>query len=151
MKLLVCTDGSEHSKKILGKAAEIAEGCNVDEVAIIHVYEEKYLPKQPYREGFFPTEEDVERLNKMAEENKKDSKVMLQEALDYFKDRQINARKIFKEGHPADTIVNTVTEEGFDMILIGSRGLRGLEKVFLGSVSSAVVQEAKNCIVAVVK
>lgn len=41
MKILVCTDGSEHSQKALEKAAIIAEGCNVDEVAIIHVYDEK--------------------------------------------------------------------------------------------------------------
>jgi nucleotide-binding universal stress UspA family protein len=37
------------------------------------------------------------------------------------------------------------------MIVMGSRGLGGLKKFFLGSVSNAVVQEAENCSVLVVK
>jgi len=37
------------------------------------------------------------------------------------------------------------------MIVLGSRGLGGLKKIFLGSVSNAVIQEAKDCSVLVVK
>ena len=45
MKILVCTDGSEESKKALEKASIIAKGCNVNEVAVIHVYHSN-LPKR---------------------------------------------------------------------------------------------------------
>lgn len=41
MKILVCTDGSKQSVKAIKEAAKIAEGCNVDEVAILHVYENR--------------------------------------------------------------------------------------------------------------
>ncbi len=78
-------------------------------------------------------------------------KKILQDATKLYEEKNINARTIFIEGHPSHTIVETAHEEGFDMIVIGSRGLSGLKKVFLGSVSGAVVQEAKDCIVSVVK
>ena len=42
MKFLLCTDGSKHSQKALEEASVIIKGCNVDEVAIIHVYEKYY-------------------------------------------------------------------------------------------------------------
>jgi len=152
MKILVCTDGSEQSQKTLEKALIISEGCNVNEVAIIHVYDEKYdFSAMPWGEGYVPTENEMEKFRKMQEEHKNERKKILQDALKLFKDKNIKARTIFKEGHPSHTIVETAHEEGFDMIIIGSRGLSGFKKVFLGSVSGAVVQEAKDCIVTVVK
>ena len=38
MKILVCTDGSASGQKALEETAMIAQGCNVGEVAIIHVH-----------------------------------------------------------------------------------------------------------------
>ncbi len=152
MKILVCTDGSEHSQKALEKAAVIAEGCNVEDVAIIHVYDEKVnLSALPWGEGAAPTQKDMEKFREVLAENKKEAKKILQEAQQYFEEKNIKARTILKEGHPADTIVKTGSDEGFDIIVIGSRGRSGLQKVFLGSVSSAVVQESKDCSVLTVK
>lgn len=152
MKILVCTDGSEENKNTLEKAMAIIESCNVDEVAIIHVDDEKVdFSAMPVGEGHVPTEKEMERFRKMQEEHKSERKKILQDALKVFQENNINARTIFKEGHPSHTIVETAHKEGFDMVIIGSRGLSGFKKVFLGSVSSAVVQEAKDCIVAVVK
>ncbi len=152
MKILVCTDGSEQSQKTLEKALIISEGCNVDELAIIHVYDEKLdFSAMRWGEGYTPTKKDMEMFSKFQEEHKNERKKVLQDAIKLFEEKTINARTIFKEGHPSHTIVETAHEEGFDMIVIGSRGLGGLKKIFLGSVSAAVVQEAKDCIVTVVK
>jgi len=152
MKLLVCTDGSEHSQKAMEKAAIIAEGCNVEEVAIIHVYDEKVnLSALPWGEGATPTQKDMERFREVLEENKNEANKILQEAQKYFEERNIKTRTILKKGHPSDTIVKTAYEEGFDIIVIGSRGQSGFQKVLLGSVSSAVIQESKNCSVLTVK
>ena len=105
----------------------------------------------PWGEGYVPTENEMEKFRKMQEEHKNERKKILQDALKLFEEKNINARTILKEGHPSHTIVETARDEGFDMIIIGSRGLSGFKKVFLGSVSGAVVQEAKDCIVTVVK
>ncbi|MFU8794693.1 MAG: universal stress protein [Dethiobacteria bacterium] len=147
MKILVCTDGSEYSQKALKQASLIAEGCNIDEVAIIHVYENK----QTESPLFISSDKQAELIRLVAEELQVERKKILEDALTFFKEKNIKPRTILKEGHPSHTIVSVAAEEGFDMIFIGSRGLSGLEKVFLGSVSNAVAQEAKNCSVVIVK
>ncbi len=144
MKILVCTDGSEQSQKALEKASLIAGGCNVDEVAIIHVYEEI-----PFHEAY--SKEYIARQVKLKEEQKIAGEKILQNALYFFEKKGINARTIFKEGHPAETIVEVGCGEEFDFIVIGSRGLGGLKKALLGSVSNAVVQQAEKCSVIVVR
>ena len=153
MKILVCVDGSEDSQKALEKASIIAEGCNVNEVAIIHVDEGKLGLSTAARggEGYSLSVVDTENLKRIMEEHKEERNKLLQKALKIFEAKNIKARTILKEGHPSLTIVKVAAEEGFDMIVIGSRGFGGLKKLFLGSVSNAVVQEAKNCSVVIVK
>jgi len=151
MKILVCTDGSEQSQKALEKSSLIADGCNVDEVAIIHVLDGKLDISSLPRGEYTPSQEDMERFRMLQEENKNERKKILENALKFFKDKGINARTIFREGHPAETIVEVGCGEGFDFIVIGSRGLGGLKRVMLGSVSNAVVQQADKCSVIVVR
>ena len=74
---------------------------------------------------------------------------MLLEAKKFFTEQIIEVKTIFKEGHPAQTIAEVANEEGYDMIVIGSRGLGGLKKLFLGSVSNAVLQEATTSVLIV--
>ncbi len=150
MKILVCTDGSEHSQKALEQAAQFADRCNVDEVAIIHVYKPGVDTTLPYGSETV-TAQHMEIFEKIKEEQKEERKKVLSEALKLFKKKNIKARTILKEGHPSHTIVNVAHEEGFNMIIIGSEGLSGLKKLLLGSVSNAVIQEAKNCNVLLVK
>ncbi len=152
MKILVCIDGSKQSKKALEKASSIAEGCIVADMAIIHVYEQSSVDFHSVGgEGYIPTKEEMENLKKLQKQEKEERKKILSEALKFLEEKNINARTILKEGHPAETIVNIVHDEGFDIIVMGSRGMGGLQKVFLGSVSNAVVQQVKNCSVLTVK
>ena len=154
MKILACTDGSEHSQKALEVVAAIAEGPNVEDVAIIFVYDHRHDTANPIMfEGRLSQqiEREMETFKKMEEEHKKERKKILRKALKFFKGKNIKARTIYKEGHPSHTIIKVAQEEGFDIIVIGSEGLSGLKKFFLGSVSYAVIQEAKNCSVLLVK
>ena len=145
MKILVCTDGSEQSQKALEKASIIAEGCNVDEVVILHVYEDIHGIISIKDTMGSPSEGDFEYFKKIREEHKENKRKILSEALKIFENKNIKARTIWKEGHPSHTIASVGCNEGFDMIVIGRRGMGGLKKIFLGSVSSAVVREAKDC------
>ena len=54
------------------------------------------------------------------------------------------------EGRPSETIVQVAEEEKFDLIVMGSRGLSGIKKIFLGSVSNEVVNHS-TCPVLIVK
>jgi nucleotide-binding universal stress UspA family protein len=93
----------------------------------------------------------MEHFQKMMEGQKKERKKILSKASRFLEERNIKTRTILIEGHPSHTIVNVAKDEGFDMIVLGNRGLGGLKKFFLGSVSNAVVQEAEHCSVLVVK
>ncbi|MFW6135054.1 MAG: universal stress protein [Elusimicrobiota bacterium] len=149
MKILVCTDGSESSQKALEEASIIAKGCNVVQVAIIQVHDPSLGAIFPYYESI--TAEQMKNFQNMMAEQKKEREKILSKASNFLEEKNIKSQPILKEGHPSHTIVNVAKEEGFDMIVIGSRGLGGLKKFFLGSVSNAVVQEAENCSVLVVK
>lgn len=147
MKILVCADGSEYSKKALAQAASIADSQSIDEVAVIHVYE----GGQSAAPLFVISEKQENLMKLVAEELTEERDKIISEALKIFENVDVKTRAIIKEGHPSHTIVSVAEKDGFNMIFIGSRGLSGLEKVFLGSVSNAVVQEARNCSVVVVK
>lgn len=150
MKILVCTDGFKHSKKAIREALLVAEGCKVNEVAIIHVHDYNSTTVYPYANlGMNP--EFIKQLQKISDKEKAEWEKKLSEYIKLFEDKHIKARIILKEGHASDTIVKIAQKEGFDMIVVGSRGLGGLEKMLLGSVSNAIIQEAKDCSVLVVK
>lgn len=46
-------------------------------------------------------------------------------------------------------IPEVAEEGGFDLIVIGRRGISGTDKLFLGSVSNAVLQQAKTSVLVV--
>ena len=47
-----------------------------------------------------------------------------------------------REGYPARTIVEVAEEQLADLIMIAPRGLTGLERFFLGSVTERVIRTA---------
>jgi len=153
MKMLVCTDGSEQSQKALDKAALLAECAVIEKVTVIHVFDGKLdIASSGWgSRDYMLTPEDLERLKQMYEDLKDQSQKYIDSAVAFFAKNNIQADSILAEGHPAHTIVEIAHEKGYDLIVIGSRGLGGLKKLFLGSVSNAVVQDAKNCCVIVVR
>ena len=57
---------------------------------------------------------------------------------------------MFWKDTAADKIVEAANESGFGLIVVGSRGLGGIEEFFLGSVRDRVADEAR-CPVLIVK
>ncbi|MEW6067049.1 MAG: universal stress protein [Nitrospirota bacterium] len=53
----------------------------------------------------------------------------------------IHFKKVIK-GDPADHLIKEAEKEGYDLIVIGHRNLANIKKLFLGSVSSKVVEYA---------
>ncbi|NPV26362.1 MAG: universal stress protein [Firmicutes bacterium] len=61
---------------------------------------------------------------------------------------EIGTKVLF--GHPADKIVAYAIEKGFDVLVIGYKGVSGIERFLLGSVSSKVIHHSP-CTVILVK
>jgi len=64
--------------------------------------------------------------------------------------RGVDSRAILKHGPAADGLVEAVTEAHADVLVVGTHGRTGLERVLLGSVAEAVVRKAP-CAVLTVK
>ena len=150
MKMLVCVDGSKHSQKALNQAIEMATGCGINEVSLIHVDEahdsSEFLTSE---EIIYPTEENIKRVQKINKKRLANRKKMMEEASAKFKEHGIDVDTVIEKGHPSDIITKTANEGNYDMVIMGSRGLSGLKKIFLGSVSNAVIQETKASVLVV--
>lgn len=130
MKILVCTDGSEHSFKAMEEAAKIAAGLKNAEVTVVNV--DEVLPDIPYF--------SEESLKEMEGRNKAEREQILAEAVKVFEGKNIKFNTMIKKGHPASTIIELAKAGKFDVVVIGSRGLGGIKQALLGSVSNAVAQ-----------
>jgi nucleotide-binding universal stress UspA family protein len=148
MKILVCVDGSAQSLRALEEASYIAKGYGTDEITAIHVYENRSIAL--YGEVAFATREHLEYYAEIEKQEKAKSRKLLDQAVSILEAKGLKVRAILQEGHPASTIAKLATEENFTVIVLGSRGLGGLKKLFLGSVSNAVLQEV-NANVYIVK
>jgi nucleotide-binding universal stress UspA family protein len=56
---------------------------------------------------------------------------------------------LVREGSPLEVIMTVADEVRADVIVVGTRGLRGADHVLLGSVSAAVVGHAKRPVLVV--
>jgi nucleotide-binding universal stress UspA family protein len=79
-----------------------------------------------------------------------DHRSALDEAAALLADRGLTARTVESVGHPADAIVEAAEQGGYDLVIVGSRGLGGVTRFLTGSVSSRVATHAP-CSVLVVR
>lgn len=144
MKILICTDGSEHSKKAVRFAAEMVKYSSIEEAAIIHVYESTpFLPDYWYSKYPFSIDEK-QSLEELDRRLKEDRKAVFAEAITLFEEKNIPLKTIFKVGHPAETIAAEAASGSYDIVVIGRRGMGSVKNLFIGSISGAVLQMVKS-------
>ncbi len=140
-KILVPTDGSDHARKAIEVACDIALKYSAT-IYLLHVVS---LPAISH-EGVFPALEGMLRLLE------EDGKKIIKEA-----ERETNKlgvkdiQSTVIQGDPASKIIEFAQTEGIDMIVIGSRGLTGMKGVLLGSISHKVFHLASNIYITVIK
>lgn len=139
MKMLVCTDGSEESRKAVQEAVRIADNLKEVEVTLLFVHEIVTVPLRG--EGWESVPEEV--LLRYETLKEKDAEDMLKKKANFFKEKGIKCQTLLKKGNPAEGIIEEA-EKGYDLVVMGSRGLGGVKRILLGSVSNAVVQQAKT-------
>lgn len=135
-KILVAIDDSTLNDKILEAAAELAS-LNSGLVTIVNVHQNPIAPAYPYD----VTRDYVKTVN---EGMKQDSMERLERAKNIVLSKHPECRIELQSlaGNPADRVLQYAEETDQSVIVIGSRGLRGLKGMFLGSVSSKIAQLA---------
>ena len=139
-RVLVPTDGSEPSLKAARYAAWLAKRVGAS-VKVIHVMQVS-VPgaKRPIGldglESVTIQVDDEERIKERAMD------VMDRTRRCFVEEGVPCETEFFTFGSVAEIIVETARDEGFDLIVIGNRGLGGLQHLMLGSVAEAVSRRA---------
>ncbi len=136
-KILLAYDGSEHSKRAAENAIQIAK-CNSDsKVEIVYVVDAN------------KAKHDVlNNWNTMSLEEKR--KELLTGVTKTATDEGVEYSIQILQGEAGPSIIKYANENDFDLLIIGSRGLDGIQGFVLGSVSHKVAKRA-NCPVMIVK
>ena len=134
--ILVPIDGSEASNKALQTALDLATMYRSRLFVISVLTPPAFMPV-----GSVAAPMD---LTDYYEKGNQDAKRMIDEALKLAQNDGVPARGevISGPGSTADCIAGVATKEKVDLLVMGSRGLGGLKKLVLGSVSSAVLSKA---------
>ena len=127
--ILVAYDGSEHSRKALDMAVQVAQ-CSNGKLKILYAFD-----KVPLFLGDDETERFIERAMNKGREN-------LAEATQHLRDLGVEFSTDIVEGPAAEAILRVADVEGCDLIVMGSRGLGMVQGLLLGSVSYRVLHHA---------
>lgn len=141
-KILLAIDGSLHSQKAIEESIRLASLLKA-KVTVLSVAENTPIYHYGTELGSVPIQQE------MVEERLKASQEILTKCKESFAEQDLEIDSLSKEGPPAETICKVAEEEGYDLIMIGSRGLGGLRQLFLGSVSNKVVNQSKISVLVV--
>jgi len=134
-KVLVALDGSEQSRKALDHAAAIAEKFG-SELTLLTVVPRAMLPF--FNGGGFGSTIDVVQYQDRCKDI---YQAVLAEAGARVRSEHpgLSVGTMLREGRPSAAIVDVAENEGYDLIVMGSRGMRGITGWILGSTSRRVV------------
>ncbi|MBI4362673.1 MAG: universal stress protein [Euryarchaeota archaeon] len=137
--LVVCVDGSPAGELAFHRALLMVResGGRLD---VVHV-----LSHNPS----FPGEPPV-RDSKAEEARRQEAQKMLDHLSKIAEEAKLYVHTRLLEGHVATELVKYAEESNADLLVVGHRGLSNMARFLLGSVSNAVVAQAK-CSVLVVK
>jgi nucleotide-binding universal stress UspA family protein len=143
-KILLATDGSKDAQLATTTAADLAKSTGSD-LHVVSVFPASAYV-HPYYEDHFP--EAAERLRCEA---RKERQEMLDEQVDRVQEAGGDvAQTHIRTGETAEEMVTLAEEMGAGLIVMGSKGLGGIRRALIGSVSAAVVAHA-HCPVMVVR
>jgi nucleotide-binding universal stress UspA family protein len=142
-KILLATDGSEEAELALLTAVDLADRTD-SELHVIHVGGD-YHPGPEIALSPALLEETLRELEREAREVLEEQVKKIEEAGGIVAEAHLRMG-----GRPEEQIVELAEELGVGLIAMGSRGLGGIRRALMGSVSQAVVRYA-HCPVMVVR
>jgi len=142
-RVLVALDGSENAWKALKHAVEVAKGVGAKRIGLVHV--RPSLDTLAYAYGYetvgMPGWSFAERLNEGIRQAEQRSLELLREAERYVREQGLTGVEVVlhpEEGPVVRRIIDTARREGYDLLVLGSRGMGRAAGLLLGSVSQSV-------------
>lgn len=140
MNILAAYDGSPYADRALARAVVLAGKFSAS-LTLFSATPDLCLPSVEF---------DPEDCARLAQAYSKEALEMLAKKADELAASGIAVKTVVETGDPVDKILETAESLGADLIVVGSRGMRGARRFLLGSVSSKVAEYAK-CDVLIVK
>jgi nucleotide-binding universal stress UspA family protein len=137
-RILVAVDGSEHARKALKVAIDMAAKMGA-RLCVLSVAAPPYIPPEPYGIAIAGLEEAV---TEYATSLAKAGVAQAEKA-------GVNAEWRIESGSVADSICHSADAIGADLIVLGSRGNGTLRRALLGSVSTRVLHIAEKPVLVV--
>lgn len=131
-KIMIATDGSICSRLAANKGIEVAR-LSGGTVYAVYVVSTNYSSSTGV--DFY--------LGNIHEVLKKDGEHAVTKIKEMGERVRVNVETILLEGHPVDKLVQYAEEEGMDIVVIGTLGRTGLDRLLLGSVSENLVRYSK--------
>jgi len=134
-KILIATDGSETSLRAAEMAVGIAKTSSASLTAV-YVMDVQRLAQLP---GYAAMPGIKDNLMELMF---KEGSEALEEIGDKARDAGVAYERAVAEGDPGEELLKLCSDQGFDLIVLGSIGKSGLTKFLLGSVAEKVVRHA---------
>ena len=141
-KVLVALDGSEEATLAAATAADLAQSTG-SELHLVNV--------RPMTMYIDPSTDRARRIAEVEEAAKREAQEFLDAQLKQIQDAGGSvAQAHVRLGRPDEEIVGLADEIEAGLVVMGSRGMGGLKRLLMGSVSDSVVRHA-HCPVLVVR
>ncbi len=140
--ILIATDGSRYSAAAAAEAIGIAKRCGSKLTALGVVPSESIQPMDIVHSQM--------HRDLIAEKELKDAEKNVQALKEAAQKEGVTAAGLILGGKPAEAVIQTSKEKNADLIVVGSHGKTGLERLLMGSVTERVIV-LSSCAVLVVK
>lgn len=144
VRILIGVDNSPDSKAAVAAVCDRhwPSGTEVGLLAVV----DTVMPVTPD-----PAEPALVKWIEVADENKWDDvRAIFEPSAEQLRSVGLHAEVLIRRGNPADQILEEAHTWGADCVFVGAKGTRGIDRLLLGSVSSAVSARA-HCSVEVVR
>lgn len=145
--ILIAVDESENARRAVSYVGQLLGGLPGFKVSVLHVIpdpEEDYFPEQKEKENW------LKRMKKRVDDMLEDYRQILIKS--GFSEDAISVRSTLRYcPSMAECILAERDETFYDTIVVGRQGVSRSEEFLFGSISSKIVNHAKNCTVWVVQ
>jgi nucleotide-binding universal stress UspA family protein len=136
-RILAAVDGSNASKNAFRKTCSIArEGDSmITALMSVPIYQDQF--------DVFTTKE------KVTDELRAEGEKILSDIKKIAEEERVHLRMVLDEGSPFKTIPEVAEQGGYDLIVMGRRGMTHMERALMGSVTARVIGHTRKDVLVV--
>ena len=130
--IVIATDGSANTGRAVSYGIEIAKLSG----AIVHA---PYVVNTPstISESWTAGKEEIYKIMR------DDGEKVVSKVKEIGEDAGVEVREVLLDGYPSDEIINFAEHNNMDLIVMGTLGKTGLDRLLMGSVAEKVVRGSK--------